>query len=141
VLLLRPSALFLVCGFFLPVLAARAQNEVTIPLGPLEDLDITHHVDAIKEPRRRVQLPVMVRGGRDTAQRVVEVVGPLTNDDLESIVRLTGLYNQGLNVIVGDSRYATAHCGASCGPHCTRDIRFTFERVGGRWKLLYRIDS
>lgn len=133
-------AILILCGI-LPCLTARAQTEVTVPLGPLEDLDIAQHVAAIKQPRRRVELPVLVRGGRDTAQRVVEIIGTLTNDDLDSIVRLTGLYNQYLDHVVGDNRYATAHCRLSCGPKCSRDIRFTFERSSGRWKLLYRLDS
>lgn len=112
-----------------------------MPLGPLEDPDITQRVESIKGPHRKVQLPVMIRGGRDTAPRVIEVIGTLTNDDLDSLVRLTGLYNYALNTIIGDQSYAIAHCGPSCGPNCTRDIRFTFQRVSGRWKLLYRIDS
>ena len=121
-------------------LGVQAQNEVVIPLGPLEDPDITRHIAGISAPRRQVQLPVLVRGGRDTAPRVVEVVGPLTNDDLEMLVRLTGFYSQGLNKLTGDSMFAMAHCGASCGPNCTRDIQMTFSRSNGRWKLLYRID-
>jgi hypothetical protein len=121
-------------------LAAQAQNEVTIPLGPLEDPDITRHIAGISAPHRKVQLPVLVRGGRDTAPRVVEIIGPLTGDDLEMLVRLTGLYSQGLNRIIGDSMFATAHAGASCGRGCTRDVQLTFRRDASIWKFLYKID-
>lgn len=141
-MLLRVSPLVLIAACaLLRAAAASAQIEVTVPLGPIEDPEIARHIEGITGPRRRVQLPVLARGGRDTVPRVVEIVGTLTNDDLESLVRLTGYYNQSLNTIIGDQNYASTRCGPSCGPNCTRDIRFTFQRVNGRWKLLYRIDS
>lgn len=127
---LRPSGLFqqvvglraLACSL---VLCTLLSFHVKADISPLPDPVIEKYLDEIAKPTRTLHL---TGSQAEPAIQTLKVLGPISDDDIRSLLPLPGYHRPTVYSIVGDARYARLRAGQFCGPLCGSGTDLVFRR-------------
>jgi hypothetical protein len=106
-------------------------------ISPLPDPAVEQHLAAIGKPERLFRLTQSAPAPGKPAVQKIKVFGSISDDDIRSLLQLSGYHRQSVYSIVGDAQYARVRAGMFCGSLCGSgtDLVFKHDRQG--WTYLY----
>lgn len=125
------------CLILCALLSFRVQTDIS----PLPDPVVDNYLNEITKPERvfRVESSTPTKG--NAAVQTIKVFGSISDNDIRSLVQLSGYHRQSVYSIIGDARYARVRAGTFCGRLCGSGTDLVFRRDPSGWTICTRMSG